>query len=212
MNEIKPNSADSAQDEREVFEKWIAGTGRAHMLERSKQGWYIDLNVTAWWAGWQARASLANNLQAGEPVDPMDWPLPCDVTVGAGTIKKGCKLSTLVVRMKVLHEMAMKTVPSQQAGKDVEIILKFLDKVAAEQLRILRLDPKESAIQRNYLNVMRVVGEMRKFIDTEAAMQASPAQAEFQGALHSGLGQDCVDYAKHKQAQAEAKQSKGERE
>ena len=40
------------------------------------------------------------------PLDPMDWPLPCDVTVGHGTMRKGVKLGTLVRRMKVLYEMA----------------------------------------------------------------------------------------------------------
>lgn len=40
------------------------------------------------------------------PVDPMDWPLPCDVTVGHGTMCKGVPLSTLVLRMKLLYEMA----------------------------------------------------------------------------------------------------------
>ena len=41
-----------------------------------------------------------------QPGDPMDWPLPCDVTVGHGTMRKGVKLSTLVRRMKVLYKMA----------------------------------------------------------------------------------------------------------
>jgi hypothetical protein len=50
-------------------------------------------------------AALA--AQAAAPTDPMDWPLPCDVTVGAGTNKKGTKLPTLVTRMKMLHGMAM---------------------------------------------------------------------------------------------------------
>ena len=49
-----------AVDERESFEKWVSASGRAHMLERdARHGWYIDLNVTAWFAGWQARASLS---------------------------------------------------------------------------------------------------------------------------------------------------------
>ena len=43
--------------------------------------------------------------QQDAPADPMDWPLPCDVTVGAGTIKAGCKLRTLVARMHVMHDM-----------------------------------------------------------------------------------------------------------
>jgi hypothetical protein len=46
--------------------------------------------------------------QAVELADPMDWPLPCDVTVGACTIKKGCRLRALVRRMETLHGMAMR--------------------------------------------------------------------------------------------------------
>lgn len=38
--------------------------------------------------------------------DPMDWPLPCDVTVGHGTMRKGVALRSLVLRMKSLYEMA----------------------------------------------------------------------------------------------------------
>ena len=38
--------------------------------------------------------------------DPMDWPLPCDVTVGAGTVGKGVALRVLVSRMKTLYELA----------------------------------------------------------------------------------------------------------
>jgi len=40
------------------------------------------------------------------PADPMDWRLPCDVTVGHGTMGKGVPLRTLVMRMKVLYELA----------------------------------------------------------------------------------------------------------
>lgn len=40
------------------------------------------------------------------PAEPMDWPLPCDVRVGHGIMRKGVPLRTLVTRMKVLYEMA----------------------------------------------------------------------------------------------------------
>lgn len=43
---------------------------------------------------------------APQPADPMDWPLPCAVTVGHGTMHKGVPLRTLIQRMKVLYEMA----------------------------------------------------------------------------------------------------------
>jgi hypothetical protein len=44
---------------------------------------------------------------AAQPTaDPMDWPLPCDVTVGSITIRAGCSLRTLVARMETLHQIA----------------------------------------------------------------------------------------------------------
>ncbi len=44
----------------------------------------------------------------------MDWPLPCDVTVGHGTMRKGVTLRTLVNRMKTLYEMA--------TGNDADVV------------------------------------------------------------------------------------------
>lgn len=38
--------------------------------------------------------------------EPMNMPLPCDVTVGHVTIRKGVALSVLVSRMQVLYDMA----------------------------------------------------------------------------------------------------------
>lgn len=48
------------------------------------------------------------------PAEPMDWPLPCDVTVGHGTMRKGVALRTLVLRMKTLYEMA--------TGNDADVV------------------------------------------------------------------------------------------
>lgn len=59
----------------------------------------------------QADGSLINEGTKTAPVDPMDWPLPCDVKVGAGTNKKGTKLRVLVMRMETLHRMAMAALP-----------------------------------------------------------------------------------------------------
>ena len=39
------------------------------------------------------------------PSDPMDTPLPCDVTVGNGIIRKGVAFCALVARMNALYEM-----------------------------------------------------------------------------------------------------------
>lgn len=56
---------------------------------------------------WKLMLSAAPEYQESE--NPLDMPLPCDIKIGAGTIKKGCKLSVLVARMNVLYQMAMKT-------------------------------------------------------------------------------------------------------
>ena len=36
--------------------------------------------------------------------DPLDWPLPCDITAGCVTISKGCPLRTVQTRLKVQAE------------------------------------------------------------------------------------------------------------
>lgn len=63
--------------------------------------------------GGYAPPVAASEVQASEQqaTDPMDWPLPCNVKVGGCTIRKGCKLRTLVTRMESLHRMAMKAMP-----------------------------------------------------------------------------------------------------
>jgi hypothetical protein len=53
---------------------------------------------------------------APEPADPMDTPLPCDVTVGHGTHRKGTRLGSLVARMKMLHEAAFGPAPTPEAA------------------------------------------------------------------------------------------------
>jgi hypothetical protein len=53
-----------AEKERAAFEQWITDSGRAHVLARNERGWYIDLNTTAWWAGWLSRARYAEALAA----------------------------------------------------------------------------------------------------------------------------------------------------
>ena len=55
------------------------------------------------------RAMIAAAPEYQEPENQLDMPLPCDIRIGAGTIKKGCKLSVLVARMNVLYQLAMKT-------------------------------------------------------------------------------------------------------
>lgn len=67
----------------------------------------IERNRDMWKDQCAAQAQQIAQVRADAArADPMDWPLPCDVTVGHGTMRKGVKLRTLVARMKVLYEMA----------------------------------------------------------------------------------------------------------
>jgi hypothetical protein len=62
------------------------------------------------------RRLISEQEQSSIPEDPMDTPLPCDVTVGHVTIRKGVALRTLVARMQVLYDMAQAT---QSQGEPV---------------------------------------------------------------------------------------------
>lgn len=58
MQEATPSpqpEKDGERDSRAEFEAWVSASGRGHLLTRSNggRGWYIDLDMTAWWAGWQ---------------------------------------------------------------------------------------------------------------------------------------------------------------
>ena len=69
---------------------------------------HLAASLTCWHrlTGKEADELVAMFHGLPAPADPMDWPLPCDVTVGHGTMCKGVSLRTLVARMKVLYEMA----------------------------------------------------------------------------------------------------------
>ncbi|WP_428145139.1 hypothetical protein [Delftia acidovorans] len=67
------------------------------------------------------------------PADPMDWPLPCDVTVGHGTIRKGCKLRTLVLRMQVLYDLSQKVELAAPAAPAVDAWLQPDDMAALQR-------------------------------------------------------------------------------
>lgn len=62
------------------------------------------------------RAAAQVAAPAAVPADPLDTPLPCDITVGAGTMRAGVPLRTLVARMKVWHDMAMESPLAQRAA------------------------------------------------------------------------------------------------
>ena len=68
----------------------------------------------------QLIALAATPAPEAAPADPMDWPLPCDVTVGHGTMRKGVTLRTLVNRMKTLYEMATGQDADAVAGRTLE--------------------------------------------------------------------------------------------
>lgn len=66
-------------------------------------------NVDAMFDGFCLSAKYQEALASQAPDNPLDTPLPCDIKVGHVTIGKGCKLSTLVLRMNVLYDMAQQT-------------------------------------------------------------------------------------------------------
>lgn len=102
--------AENTNTEREAFEAWARNVyygGMACTSDDRKGSSYSDPSHHIAWQAFQAgRASLSLPAAGQEPDDPMDWKLPCDVTVGHGTMCKGVSLRTLVTRMKVLYEMA----------------------------------------------------------------------------------------------------------
>jgi len=55
-----------------------------------------------------ARGCKVKHKLSQAPADPLDTPLPCDVTVGHGTHKKGTKLRSLVARMQLLYDDAQR--------------------------------------------------------------------------------------------------------
>ncbi len=76
------------------------------------------------------------------PADPMDWPLPCAVTVGHGTMHKGVPLRTLVARMKVLYEMTTGTNADEVANRTPEQLAE-LQAVFLESLKAAQASPPE---------------------------------------------------------------------
>lgn len=94
------------------------------------------------------RAMIAAAPEYQEPENPLDTPLPCDIRIGAGTIKKGCKLSVLVHRMNVLYQMAMKT----QLGISVAVLpdlesRDFYEVMQAYRTAILDAAPQFEAVK-----------------------------------------------------------------
>jgi hypothetical protein len=111
---------DPAADTLEKHPKTVAALATS---EADREGWNAALEAAARTCGeWAAErkpeaggnalrncADAIRLLDRATPPpagDPMDWPLPCDVTVGHGTMRKGVSLRTLVSRMKTLYEMA----------------------------------------------------------------------------------------------------------
>jgi hypothetical protein len=72
----------------------------------------VRTSGTATEAELRMAADLATCCHAVLETDPLDWPLPCDIEVGGGTIRRGVSLRTLAARVRVLHAMAVQTFPA----------------------------------------------------------------------------------------------------
>lgn len=66
--------------------------------------------------------AAADQWLAGQPADPMDWPLPCDVKVGHGTNAKGTKLRSLVARTQALYDTVQASQAVAQPLTDEQIL------------------------------------------------------------------------------------------
>lgn len=89
------------------------------------------------WAAQQADAMLAaSEPKKSELEDPLDTPLPCDIKVGAGTIKKGCKLRTLVARMEVLNGIVADSLRPKSKDPAFESLRSLANDVTARQVSL----------------------------------------------------------------------------
>ena len=70
---------------------------------------------------YKAITSLRQAIAEAEKQEPMKLPLPCDITVGHVTIRKGVALSVLVARMQVLYDMAQASPPQRQPLTDEQM-------------------------------------------------------------------------------------------
>ncbi len=68
------------------------------------------------------------------PADPLDTPLPCDITVGHGTHKKGVKLRSLVTRMQGLYDI------SRDVGELTYAITEMAEQVSRGRLFVSKID------------------------------------------------------------------------
>lgn len=87
----------------------VDGAIAFHLIERHSDDWNDAGRMMDAWR--DANPRRASSVPAIPGTDPLDTPLPCDVKVGGMTIRKGCKLRTLVTRMESLHRMLMKHMP-----------------------------------------------------------------------------------------------------
>lgn len=106
-----PDGDQSVGDGMRIGEKFYA-SGTFYCMGKEKPFEFREIEVSP--THWMPRAAAP--IPAEPSADPMDWPLPCDVTVGPGTHRKGTKLRTLVARMQRLHEEAYGANPT--AGKE----------------------------------------------------------------------------------------------
>ena len=96
---------------------WLDDFGNAFPLSANKgAGSWIDAHKRSWRPLYAAPVAAA----PADPVDPMDWPLPCDVKVGHGAHAKGTKLRSLVRRMQVLYDMAQAAAPVPLTDEQID--------------------------------------------------------------------------------------------
>lgn len=97
-----------------------------------------------------------------EPFDPLNTPIPCDVTVGHVTMRQGVALRTLVMRMKVLYDLAFPERPDETLVESLRIV---------ERAQALMLADPNVASQFNHADVQRALLGLKNLTATREQMR-----------------------------------------
>jgi hypothetical protein len=102
---------------------WVPGWGGWTTCSKASYEDYLKCPLLHDWHYEVRTLGVIEPVAAEAPdlVDPIAWPLPCDVKVGICTIKQGCPLSTLVARMNVMNDMIREGWSSARPAPDLSV-------------------------------------------------------------------------------------------
>lgn len=118
------------QDERErLRSEFCKAAEELHQRTRNPLSWVPDEHEE--FPGDVAGAACAA-LAAANEKDPLDAPLPCDITIGRTRIGKGCSLHTLVIKAQMLNDIVadldpVTIVKASGRGREITALRDFAD-------------------------------------------------------------------------------------